>query len=50
MTKDELIDLLEASTDIPGDAQIYAFAPESGGLERVTDFVYNEVTNAIEIY
>jgi hypothetical protein len=50
MTKDELIDLLEASTDIPGDAQVYAFAPESGDLERVTDLVFNEEKNAIEFY
>jgi ABC-type glycerol-3-phosphate transport system substrate-binding protein len=50
MTKDELIDLLEASTDIPDDAQIFLATGEGGGMERMTDFVYNEATNAIEIY
>lgn len=50
MTKSEMIDLLEASTDIPDDAQIYVATGEAGGLERMTDFVYNEATNAIEIY
>jgi hypothetical protein len=49
MTKSELIDLLEASTDIPDDAKIYVWG-KSGGLELMLDFVYNEAANAIEIY